>query len=172
MSFEADLLVWLPNLRRYARALTGDPAWADDLVQDTLERALNRTRLWRPGSNLRAWLLTILRNLFIDQLRARHEFTVDDATAPWQSAAMPATETDGLALRDVQRALYRLPVEQREVLLLIGLEELSYQEAATVLGVPIGTVMSRVARGRKHLRALLSEDSAKQAALKVVQHVS
>lgn len=173
MSFEADLLVWLPHLQRYARALTGDPAWADDLVQDTLERALNRSRLWRPGSNLRAWLLTLLRNLFIDQLRARHDLAVDDETAPWQSLAAPATEIEGLVLRDVQRALYRLPVEQREVLLLVGLEELSYQEAATVLGVPVGTVMSRLARGRKHLRALLSEGLAGQRpALKVVEHTS
>ncbi|MGB6008848.1 sigma-70 family RNA polymerase sigma factor [Castellaniella sp.] len=173
MSFEADLLVWLPNLRRYARALTGDQAWADDLVQDTLERALSRTRLWRPGSNLRAWLLTVLRNLFIDQLRTRRELPVADETAPWRDLAAPVTEIDGLVLRDVQRALYRLPIEQREVLLLVGLEELSYQEAAKVLGVPIGTVMSRVARGRKHLRALLSEDTVGQgASLKVVKHVS
>lgn len=173
MSFEADLLVWLPNLRRYARALTGDPAWADDLVQDTLERALSRARLWRPGSNLRAWLFTVLRNVFIDQLRTRHELAAEDESAPWQSLAAPAMEADGLILRDVQRALYRLPTEQREALLLVGLEELSYQEAAKVLRVPIGTVMSRVSRGRKCLRALLSEGSVSHgAALKVVKHTS
>lgn len=88
MSYESDLLVWLPHLTRYARALTGERAWADDLVQDTLERALNRPP--RDGGNLRAWLLTLLRHRFIDQLRARHEIAVDDATAPWQTMAAPA----------------------------------------------------------------------------------
>ena len=85
MSYESDLLVWLPRLTRYARALTGDPAWADDLVQDTLERALNKPP--RVAGNLCAWLLTLLRHRFIDQLRARHEIAVDDATAPWQTMA-------------------------------------------------------------------------------------
>ncbi|MET3621104.1 sigma-70 family RNA polymerase sigma factor [Burkholderia ambifaria] len=154
MSYESDLLVWLPHLTRYARALTGDRAWADDLVQDTLERALNRPP--RDSGNLRAWLLTLLRHRFIDQLRARHEIAVDDATAPWQTMAAPADEISGLMLRDVQRALYRLPVEQREVLLLVALEELSYRDAAQVLGVPVGTVMSRLSRAREQMRALLS----------------
>lgn len=85
MSYESDLLVWLPHLTRYARALTGDRAWADDLVQDTLERALNRPP--RDRGNLRAWLLTLLRHRFVDQLRARREIAVDDATAPWQTMA-------------------------------------------------------------------------------------
>lgn len=147
MSYESDLLVWLPRLTRYARALTGDPAWADDLVQDTLERALNKPP--RVDGNLCAWLLTLLRHRFIDQLRARHEIAVDDATAPWQTMAAPTGEISGLLLRDVQRALYRLPVEQREVLLLVALEELTYQEAAQVLAVPVGTVMSRLARARE-----------------------
>jgi RNA polymerase sigma-70 factor (ECF subfamily) len=162
MSFESDLLVWLPQLRRYARALTGDAAWADDLVQDTLECALNKWR-WRANSNLHAWLLTLLRHRFIDQLRARHEIAVDDETAPWQSMAAPSGEVDGLELEDVQRALYRLPVEQREVLLLVGLEELSYQEAAVVLKVPIGTVMSRLSRARERMRILLDEGGDREA---------
>jgi len=90
-------------------------------------------------------------------LRARHEIAVDDATAPWQTMAAPVGEVGGLELRDVQRALYRLPVEQREVLLLVALEELSYRDAAQVLGVPVGTVMSRLARARAQMRALLSD---------------
>ncbi|AJX16944.1 RNA polymerase subunit sigma-24 [Burkholderia ubonensis] len=169
MSYESDLLVWLPRLTRYARALTGDPAWADDLVQDTLERALNKPP--RVDGNLCAWLLTLLRHRFIDQLRARREIAVDDATAPWQTMAAPAGEISGLLLRDVQRALYRLPVEQREVLLLVALEELSYQEAAQVLAVPVGTVMSRLARAREHMRALLSDDASasRHAALRVIR---
>ncbi|MBI3146503.1 MAG: sigma-70 family RNA polymerase sigma factor [Pseudogulbenkiania sp.] len=174
MSFESDLLVWLPHLRRYARALTRDQAWADDLVQDTLERALSKWH-WGRSGNLRAWLLTLLRHRFIDQLRARREIAVDDETAPWQHLPAPSNEVDGLLLRDVERALYRLPLEQREVLLLVAVEELSYQDAAKVLQVPVGTVMSRLARGRERMRALLAgpvagDATSTRAPLKVVKH--
>jgi RNA polymerase sigma-70 factor, ECF subfamily len=171
-TFESEVIAWLPQLRRYARALTGDPAWADDLVQDTAERALARWSAFRPQTNLRAWLLTILRHIHIDQLRARREIAVDDETAPWRTLEAPRGEVDGLVLRDVQRALYCLPVEQREVMLLVGVEELTYQEASGVLGVPIGTVMSRLSRAREHMRILLTEGEgpARQSpALKVVR---
>jgi RNA polymerase sigma-70 factor (ECF subfamily) len=169
VSFEADLVVWLPQLRRFARALSGDAAWADDLVQDTAERALLRFSSFRPDSNLRAWLLTILRNLYIDQLRGRRELSTDDDLAPWQYLAAPDDRVDGLLLRDVQRALYRLPVEQREVVLLVGVEQLSYREASEVLGVPVGTVMSRLSRGREQLRGWLGDGpKSKPSALKVV----
>jgi RNA polymerase sigma-70 factor (ECF subfamily) len=171
VSFDADVVLWLPQLRRYARALTGDAAWADDLVQDTAERALARSRAFRPGSNLRAWLLTILRHLYIDQLRGRREIAVDDDSAPWRTLEAPRGEVDSLVLRDVQRALYCLPVEQREVLLLVSVEELSYQEASVVLGVPIGTVMSRLSRAREHMRVLLTDGPTHQpASLKVVRN--
>lgn len=170
MTFEADVIAGLAPLRRYARALTGDPAWADDLVQDTAERALARAGAFREGTNLRAWLFTIARNLYIDQFRARREIAVEDETAPWRTMETPHREVDGLVLRDVQRALYHLPLEQREVLLLVGVEELSYHEAASVLGVPIGTIMSRLSRAREHLRLLLGgEPSKKSAPLKVVR---
>jgi RNA polymerase sigma-70 factor, ECF subfamily len=171
VSFETEVISGLPQLRRYARALTGDPAWADDLVQDTAERAFARQQAFRAGSNLRAWLFTILRNIYIDQLRARREIAVDDETAPWRSLEAPHREVDGLVLRDVQHALCHLPVEQREVLLLIGVEELTYQEASGVLRVPIGTVMSRLSRAREHMRMLLSGESVpKPATLKVVRN--
>jgi RNA polymerase sigma-70 factor, ECF subfamily len=171
VKFEAGVISGLPQLRRYARALTGDPAWADDLVQDTAERALSRQGAFREGSNLRAWLFTILRNLYIDQFRARREIAVDDESAPWRTMEAPRSEVDGLLLRDVQRALYHLPVEQREVLLLVGVEELTYQEASNVLGVPIGTVMSRLSRAREHMRMLLGDDSVpSSASLKVVRN--
>ncbi|RKP44191.1 sigma-70 family RNA polymerase sigma factor [Trinickia fusca] len=171
MSFDADVIARLGQLRRYARALTGDPAWADDLVQDTAERALARETAFRAGSNLRAWLFTILRNLYIDQLRARREFAVDDESAPWRNLEAPRSEVDGLVLHEVQQALYHLPVEQREVLLLVCVEELSYQEAATVLGVPIGTVMSRLCRAREHMRVLLGgEPTHESPPLKVVRN--
>ncbi|MFM0648743.1 sigma-70 family RNA polymerase sigma factor [Paraburkholderia bryophila] len=166
MNFEAEVISWLPQLRRYARALTGDSAWADDLVQDTAERALARWTAFRPNSNLRAWLLTILRHLYIDQLRGRREITVDDDSAPWRTLEAPQGEVDGLVLRDLQRALYCLPLEQREVLLLVGVEELSYQEASRALGVPVGTVMSRLSRAREHLRVLLTEGPAQESARK------
>ncbi|RFU47968.1 sigma-70 family RNA polymerase sigma factor [Paraburkholderia sp. DHOC27] len=171
MNFEAEVIGWLPQLRRYARALTGDFAWADDLVQDTAERALARWTAFRPNSNLRAWLLTILRHLYIDQLRARREIAVDDESAPWRNLEAPPGEVDGLVLRDLQRALYRLPLEQREVLLLVCVEELTYQEASVALSVPIGTVMSRLSRAREHLRDLLGDGPARTGApLKVVRN--
>ncbi|EHP42367.1 ECF subfamily RNA polymerase sigma-24 factor [Cupriavidus basilensis OR16] len=157
MSFGDDIAVWLPQLRRYARALTGDAAWADDLVQDTAERAIVQGKRLPAGSQARAWMLTVLRHLYIDQLRRRREVAVDAADPLWQRQAVRASEIDGLLLRDVQRALYRLPVEQREVLLLVVLEGLRYQEAAVVLQVPLGTVMSRLSRAREHLRALLAD---------------
>nr|WP_112174794.1 sigma-70 family RNA polymerase sigma factor [Paraburkholderia unamae] len=160
-------------MRRYARALTGDAAWADDLMQDAAERALSRWTSFRPQSNLRAWLFTILRHLYIDQLRGRREIAVDDEAAPWRALEAPHGEVDGLVLRDLQRALYALPAAQREVLLLVCVEELSYGEASAVLGVPPGTVMSRLSRAREHLRALLdtgpAQDGAKHtASLRVV----
>ncbi len=169
MSFSTDLVGILPQLRRYARGLTGDRAWADDLVQDVTERALGRASGFRAGTNLRAWLFTIMRNLYIDQLRGKRDIAVDDETAPWRHMAAPVGEVDGLVLRDVQRALYCLPVEQREVMLLVCVEEMSYQEASVVLSVPAGTVMSRLSRAREHMRVLLGEESGrKSASLKMV----
>jgi RNA polymerase sigma-70 factor, ECF subfamily len=171
VKFEAEVISWLPQLRRYARALTGDAAWADDLVQDTAERALARWSAFRPNSNLRAWLLTILRHLYIDQLRARREITVDEESAPWRNLEAPAGAVDGLVLRDLERALYCLPLEQREVLLLICVEELTYQEASVALSVPVGTVMSRLSRAREQMRVLLSEGPTRQSApLKIVRN--
>lgn len=167
--FDAQVVAQLPQLRRYARVLTGDAAWADDLVQDAAERALSRSASFRPQSNLRAWLLTILRHLYIDQLRGRREVPVDDDSAPWRTLEAPRGEVDGLVLRDLQRALYLLPAGQREVLLLVCVEELSYGEASVVLGVPCGTVMSRLSRAREHLRVLLGQEPTRRpAALKVV----
>ena len=161
------LLAEIPRLRRYARALAGDAMRADDLVQDTLERALAKGRLWRPG-NLRAWLLTLMHNLFVNQIRARR---LVDYRSPddLPEAPMRAQQLDGLELRDLDLALQALPGEQREVLLLVGLEDLSYGEAARVLGIPVGTVMSRLSRGRDRLRQLLAGQTASVAHLKVVK---
>jgi RNA polymerase sigma-70 factor (ECF subfamily) len=157
----------IPRLRRYARALTGDAVRADDLVQDTLERALGKWALWRPG-NLRAWLFSIMHNLFVNQARSPRvvDYPGDEALPE-----LPTREHQGdaLELRDLTRSLAKLPEEQREVLLLVCLEDLSYEDAAKVLGVPIGTVMSRLSRGRERLRALLSGSEPAEAQLKVVK---
>lgn len=168
MSAAEEITALIPHLRRYARALTGDRFFADDLVQDTLERAWGRLHLWRPGSDLRAWLFTIMHNLHVNQARTRRsEESMDLRNEPMESGARPSQE-DRLGIRDLAMALRRLPHEQREVLLLVGLEEMSYQEAAEVLRVPLGTVMSRLFRGRERLRALMSEGSSTPQ-LKVVK---
>lgn len=144
----------IPRLRRYARALVGHEAEADDLVQDTLERALGRLHLWQTAANPRQWLLTILHKLHLERRR-------DDALRP-QPDVVDASEPDpvnhpenAVTKCEVSAALQRLPLEQRQIVLLVSLEGLSYAEAAGVLDVPIGTVMSRLARGRDKLRQLL-----------------
>ncbi len=162
----SQIAAHIPRLRRYARALSGDSHRADDLVQDTLERALAKFHLWRRGSDLRAWLFTIMHNVFINQLKARREdYPIDDAL---EAGLQGAPQPDLLELRDLDAALRQLPEEQREVLLLVGLEQLSYAEAGKVLGIPLGTVMSRLSRGRERLRALMPGASA-ATNLKVVK---
>lgn len=144
----------IPRLRRYARALVGNEAEADDLVQDTLELALGRLHSWRTSESPRRWLITILHNLHADSLRGRADRpTPDELDA---SIPDPASRRDASVTKcEVNAALQRLPLEQRQTVLLVSIEGLSYAEAASVLGVPIGTVMSRLARGRDKLRQLL-----------------
>jgi RNA polymerase sigma factor (sigma-70 family) len=154
MSDADDIVELIPRLRRYARALAGDRAAADDLVQDTLERAWTKLHLYRRGTDLRAWLFTVMHNLYVNQLRAARPGALLDEESP--ELAQPARENDALVLRDLDAAIRRLPVEQREVLLLVALEDMSYEEAARTLEIPIGTVMSRLARAREKLRAMLS----------------
>jgi RNA polymerase sigma-70 factor (ECF subfamily) len=145
----------IPVLRRHARALVGDADAADDLVQDCLERALSRWWLRRGGEDPKPWLFAIMRNLHIDRVRRDRRrgpaVEIDDTNAP---TAAP-DQDHGMGVRDVLAALDFLPEDQRASMLLVGVEDLSYEEAARVLGVPIGTVMSRLARGRRRLRALL-----------------
>jgi RNA polymerase sigma-70 factor (ECF subfamily) len=153
-----DLIEHLPRLRRYARALTGDANRADDLVQDTLERALAKLDLWQPGSDLRAWLFTLMHNLFVNQIRTKRpqETVMEDAL----DEPVSGGQMEALAARDIHAALARLPEEQREVLLLVGLEQFGYAEAAQVLGVPTGTVMSRLSRARERMRQMLAGEPA------------
>jgi len=149
----------IPRLRRYARALLGDRYAADDLVQDTLERAWNKFYLWRPGSDLRAWLFAIMHNVFVNQVR-RHRNEIEQTMEELPVVAVRATQIEQLELRDVDRALGALPSEQREVLLLIAVEQMTYGEASRALDVPIGTVMSRLSRGRERMRQVLGGQAA------------
>ncbi|MBI3347438.1 MAG: RNA polymerase sigma factor [Burkholderiales bacterium] len=150
----AALLAWLPRLRRYARALRRNREDADDLVQDTLERAWSRAGLWQDVGDMRTWLFSIMHNLHVDALRRGRLDTVDlHELAP--EVPVAATQGHALAMRDLDAALALLPAGQREVLLLIGLDGMAYAEVAQALGIPIGTVMSRLSRGRERLRAAL-----------------
>jgi RNA polymerase sigma-70 factor (ECF subfamily) len=153
--FAARVHELIPRLRRYARALTGERTAADDLVQDTLERAWSKLHLWRSGSDLRAWLFTIMHNVHVNQVRSRGAAATIPIDDELPDAPVRPTQADMLEVRDIDTALKRLPTEQREVLLLVALEHMSYQETATALGIPIGTVMSRLARARERLRMLL-----------------
>jgi RNA polymerase sigma-70 factor (ECF subfamily) len=164
---EAERLVELiPRLRRYARALVGDRASADDLVQDTLERAWAKLHLYRRGTDLRAWLFTVMHNVHVNKVRAtRVTDTLEDELP---ELAQRASQGDALLVRDLDRAIARLPSEQRAVLLLVTLEEMSYEDVARALGIPIGTVMSRLSRAREKLRLMVLGQSA-AAKLKVVK---
>ena len=158
MRARPDLIEHLPRLRRYARALTGDVNRADDLVQDTLERALAKLDLWQPGSDLRAWLFTLMHNLFVNQIRSKRpqETVMEDAL----DEPVSGGQMEALAARDIHAALAQLPAEQREVLLLVGVEQFGYAETAQVLGVPTGTVMSRLSRARERMRQMLAGEPA------------
>jgi RNA polymerase sigma-70 factor (ECF subfamily) len=159
------IVPYIPNLRRYARALVGDRDGADDLVQDTLERAVRKFHLWRPG-DLRAWLFSIMHNVFVNQLKARRiasEVDIDD-----MSIAAPIPTVTAIDVGDVQRALSCLAPEQREVLLLIALEDMTYADVSRALGIPIGTVMSRLSRGRERLRRAMNGEPV-TTPLRIVQ---
>ena len=157
----------IPALRRYARSLLRDVVAADDLVQDCLERVIGRWHQHRPDGNTRTWVFTILHNLAINRLtqasRRGQHMTIDDASDA--VLARPASQEDRLRHRDLLRGLQALPEDQRSVLLLVSVEDLSYAEAARVLDVPIGTVMSRLSRARDNLlRAMETGPQARSAA--------
>jgi RNA polymerase sigma-70 factor (ECF subfamily) len=163
----------IPRLRRYARALTRDASRADDLVQSCLVRAIAKQHLWQEGTDLRAWLFTILHNLHVNDVRR----SAREGTAiPVEEvdAALPVTANafDSLRLRDLNRAIGRLPDEQRQVILLVGLEGMRYEEVAAILGIPIGTVRSRLSRGRETLRGLMGMGKENAAAPAGVQSAS
>jgi RNA polymerase sigma-70 factor (ECF subfamily) len=157
----------IPRLRRYARALTRDVIAADDLVQNCLVRALSKQHLWQEGTDLRAWLFTILHNQYVNDVRraVREGRTVEMSPkmADYEpSLSRAAGQEKSLDLRDLDRALAKLPDEQRAVILLIGLEGMSYEKAAEIIGCPAGTVRSRLSRGREELRRLMGELTGKR----------
>ncbi|VVE77201.1 RNA polymerase sigma factor [Pandoraea sputorum] len=166
MDIRDQLYHHVPRLRRYARALTGNTELADDLVQDTLERALSRHTMFEAGTDARAWLFTIMHNLFLNQQRrvpaqATHvsldETELIERDVSHASAQTPTSDpARRLEIRDLDEALRHLPDEQRAIVLLVGLEDMSYADVAATLRVPIGTVMSRLSRARQRLRDLMA----------------
>ena len=170
---QPDLLAAIPRLRRYARVLTGDVNRADDLVQDTLARAWEKRQLWAAGSYLRAWLFTIMHNVFVNQRalarRDRMHVSLDDGegSEAWQ-IPVRAGQYTRVELTELVAHVGRLPADQREVLVLAAVEELKYEEIAQVLEIPLGTVMSRLSRARAKLR-LAFADGPVATPLKVVK---
>jgi len=154
--FARLLEVEIPRLRRYARALTRDVTRADDLVQSCLTRAVAKQHLWQPGTDLRAWLFTILHNQHVNDVRRSVREGINVAVE--EMAPVLTVQSNAVAvlqLRDLEAAIARLPQEQRQVILLVGLEGMRYEEVAEILGVPVGTVRSRLSRGRDQLRRLM-----------------
>jgi RNA polymerase sigma-70 factor (ECF subfamily) len=153
--FEWLLVREVPHLRRYAHALLGSAAAADDLVQDTLERALRKWKLWRPDGALRSWLFRLMYRQMLNSKRSprpdAHAVSLSDMTVP---PSVSDSQISSAQLDETVRAVARLPAAQREALLLVAVEGMGYEEAAWVLGIPIGTLRSRIARGRDALREL------------------
>ncbi|MEZ5930983.1 MAG: sigma-70 family RNA polymerase sigma factor [Alphaproteobacteria bacterium] len=147
----------IPRLRRYARFLVGDADRADDLVQECLTRAIAKIDSWQPGTNMRAWLFVIMRNSYFNELRrkSRSPIIADSEATP---AVSPGNQEAHIALQEVRRAFLQLSEEHREVLLLVAIEGLAYEEAAAIIGVPIGTVRSRASRARSALRQAVDGD--------------
>jgi RNA polymerase sigma-70 factor, ECF subfamily len=159
ISFREGMLAALPNLRFYALSLVHDPIRADDLVQDTLLRAWARADRFTPGTNLHAWLFTILRNSFYSAYRRRKR-EVDDPDGSYARRLRACPEQQArLDFEDFRTALAKLRPDQREALILVGAEGRSYEETAALCGVPVGTIKSRVSRARCHLHDLLSVEA-------------
>ena len=158
--FRQGVAASVPALRRYARALTRDVSRADDLVQSCLTRAVAKQHLWQPGTDLRAWLFTILHNQHVNDVRRSVREGVNVAVE--EMAPMLTVQSNAIAvlqLRDLESAIARLPQEQRQVILLVGLEGMRYEEVAEILGIPVGTVRSRLSRVRRKLARLSTSDA-------------
>ncbi len=156
--FEEEMLALLPRLRRFARSLTRDQADADDLSQLSVERALKARDQWQPGTRLDAWMYRIMRNIWIDEARARarraQTFAPEEEGLSVGDDGHEAIERN-VEMNDVDRAMAKLPDEQREVIALVLVEGLAYKEAAEILEIPMGTLTSRLVRGRQALVQML-----------------
>jgi RNA polymerase sigma-70 factor (ECF subfamily) len=166
--FNRALEAEIPRLRRYARALTRDTTAADDLVQECVVRGVAKQHLWMEGTDLRAWLFTIMHNQFVNSVRrgVREGMAVKLQEDSEPSLRRAATQEKSLELRDLDRAMAKLPEEQRSVILLVGLEGMSYEAVAEIINVPVGTVRSRLFRGREALRQLMDLEPTSAAALR------
>ena len=155
-SAEVSLTEQIPYLRRYAAVLCRDRDRADDLVQECLLRAIDNIEQFEPGTNLRAWLFTILRNAYLNHCRRDQRYQIsslDDSDYAWDSPT-PSSQADVVALKELERCLMLIPAPQREALLLIVVEGMTYEEAAAVMNVPVGTIRSRISRARRALMYL------------------
>jgi RNA polymerase sigma-70 factor (ECF subfamily) len=163
-AFRDQLVAALPRLRRFARGIAGTAAQADDLVQAACERALTRWQQFQEGTRFDSWMFRIVQTIWIDQVRARDVRKEDgEVEDDRYGSDEPVRRANArLALEEVQRAILRLPPEQRAVLMLVTVEGYSYKEAADIAGVPVGTVMSRLARARVALTALLDQGAGLQ----------
>jgi RNA polymerase sigma-70 factor, ECF subfamily len=156
--FREGLIAAIPGLRAFGMSLTARPDRADDLVQETLMKAWHHHDSYQPGTNLRAWLFTILRNEFYTHIRKRRR-EVEDADGVYAGAvAVSGGQESHLEMAELQVALAQLPDDQREAIVLVGASGFSYQEAAEICGVAVGTVKSRVSRAREKLALLLGGD--------------
>jgi RNA polymerase sigma-70 factor, ECF subfamily len=158
-SFKDDLVAETKNLRAFAISLSGSVSVADDLVQETLLRAWSKSDKFQPGTSLRAWLFTILRNIYYSNYRKRAREVQDSDGAYARRLTVSGNQESHLDLEDFRRALTKLPAEQREVLTLVGASGLSYEEAAAICEVEIGTIKSRLSRARAKLVELLGLDN-------------
>jgi len=151
------LMTELPHLMRYSRALTRDADAADDLLQDCVSRALSKLHLFKQGTNMRAWAFTVMHNIHAQNMRRLGRRMDKTSLEPEMEErhGTDASQMDTMALRDLDRALGRLTDDQRAVVLLVGLEDMSYAETAEILEIPVGTVMSRLARGRERLKKIM-----------------
>lgn len=157
--FKTQLAQVIPHLRAFGRSLSGNRDLADDLVQETLMKAWAARLRFQAGTNMRAWTFIILRNLYLSQMRrARFKGEWDDLVAD-RILAAPASQDKHVELGDMQRALLQLPQPQREALILVGAGGFAYEEAAEICGVAVGTIKSRVARGRVALEAVISDNT-------------
>jgi RNA polymerase sigma-70 factor, ECF subfamily len=160
---EQEILACLPHLRAFARSLAGDRDRADDLVQDAILRALGAADQFEPGSNFKAWIFTILRNLYFNEFRRNPSLFRPLEAADMEIHATSPAQHAGLEFDDFRRAFNKLPPEQREALVLVGADGFKYEEAAAICGCAVGTIKSRVSRARRDLQALLGEAGPSEA---------